>query len=443
VTSLTAAMAGAASPCGSSGFGGPNKLADMNSFFYKTLLRGGFNQLNHNLYETLPYELKFNAYTTTKSYDFKLLKFLNKLTNYLNDAAEAWDNSDDTRDGIVRFLRVYDKNYDTTATAINYARAKIGGVSITELVLRIFAVLIWHNSSITSDSLFKNEEFVRNETVAHAYKAAESTRIFIIEQQQIFKLKHSNDSNNTPVKSLIDILNEKVLYLLKFERLDEKTLSYEINKNQNNTMMRDSADLISTSLLNQNQTHSQPNHSNHHSANLLFGKKKKSNRGYPKYELVPTFNVVFDFIFDKNINNLEQINKILNLKRSLALVTTKNFNLAAKFLNSFLRSKRSTTKFNLEYVLTYLSSFFSSSPSLQFSSSYNLKSNSVSASTSASSSSSATSAASTAGASNLPQATVMVLLIRRAKIPNRDCSRFRLRFNLVLFIIYRICMLVV
>ena len=89
--------------------------------------------------------------------------------------------------------------------------------------------------------------------------------------------------------------------------------------------------------------------------------------------------MVFDFIFDKNINNLEQISKILITKRSLALLTTKNFNLAANFLSNFLRSKHHsdasvyTKKTNLEYVLTFLSSFFAASSSLQFSCSFSPK----------------------------------------------------------------------
>ena len=371
-----------------------NKLADLNSFFYKTLLRGGFNQNFIHFYETFPFEYddiqatvtsNSNSATSSENDDnLKLLTFFNKLAFYFENnqnKIEEDSNGDDTND-VVRFLKVYDKNYDTNANVLNYAKTKVGGSSITELILRIFCVLIWHNSSITYKSLFSiNEpnEFIRNEVIAHAYKAAESTRMFIIEQQQMFKLKHLNGkeseksgATNHPIKSLIDILNEKVIYLLKFERLNEKTLNYEINKN-NSMSMKDSEILASSTSVN--HQHNQHLH-HHHSANSIFNKKKKGIR-YPKYELVPTFNVVFDFIFDKNINNLELITSILNLKRSLALLVTKNLDLASSFLSIFLSSPNENmenrTKSTLEYVLTYLSSFFSSTSSPQCLSSYNLK----------------------------------------------------------------------
>jgi len=381
VASLTAAICGSNSDIGSLGLvDNQNKLADLNSFFYKTLLRGGFNQNYTHLYEIFSFEyddMQIRSRGDSVSLDdeesnLKLLKFLNTLAFYFeNHKVEETSNDDES--SVVRFLKVYDKNYDTNVNALNYAKTKVGGASITELVLRIFCVLIWHNSSITYESLFatnEQNELVRNETVAHAYKAAESTRMFIIEQQQMFKLKYLNgkESEKGPTKSLIDILNEKVIYLLKFERLNDKNLNYEINKS--NVTMKEADIVVSSSSTTNQHNHQHLHH--HHSANSVFNKKKKGSR-CPKYELVPAFNVVFDFIFDKNINNLELITSILNLKRSFALLITKNLKLASKFLSIFLSAPHDRKKNTLECLLTYLSNFFSASSSLQFSSSYTLK----------------------------------------------------------------------
>jgi hypothetical protein len=409
VASLTAAICGGNNDIGSLGLvDNQNKLADLNSFFYKTLLRGGFNQNYTHLYEIFSFEyddiqIQAKSHVDHVSLDeesnLKLLKFLNTLAfyfeNHSNNKAEE-ENSNEEESSVVRFLKVYDKNYDTSVNALNYAKTKVGGASITELVLRIFCVLIWHNSSITYESLFatnEQNELVRNEAVAHAYKAAESTRMFIIEQQQMFKLKYLNgkESEKGPTKSLIDILNEKVIYLLKFERLNDKTLNYEINKS--NVTMKE-ADIVVSSINQHNPQHLH----HHHSANSVFNKKKKGSR-YPKYELVPAFNVVFDFIFDKNINNLEFITSILNLKRSFALLITKNLNLAARFLSIFISAPHDRKKNTLECLLTYLSNFFSAPSSLQFSSSYTLK---PATSSSSSSNLSASSNNATASNKNLP-----------------------------------------
>ena len=143
--------------------------------------------------------------------DLKLLMLLNKLAFYF----ESNEGSTNENEYALKFLSVYDKNYETPLHALNYAKSKLGGVGVTELVLRIFCALVWHTSSVTWENLRGEDgELTRNETVAHAYKAAESTRMFIIEQQQMFKLKRfkDEDAGSSVLKpSLVDILNEKVI----------------------------------------------------------------------------------------------------------------------------------------------------------------------------------------------------------------------------------------
>ena len=166
--------------------------------------------------------------------------------------------------------------------------------------------------------------------------------------------------------------------MLKFERLDGKLIVGESSRNKQDAEMHNSHASQSNSPSAQSQHH---NLHHHHSTNVPFNKKKKTNSRYPKYELVASFNVVFDFIFDKNITSPEQVTRMLNVKRSLAIFTAKNLDLATKFLESILGKEFASSepqtsqklKFNLEYLLVFLSSFFTSSSSnlLHSSSSYN------------------------------------------------------------------------
>ena len=58
VASLTAALTGPNNSglLGMAEIRDQSTMIDMNSFFYKTLLRGGFNQLHNHLYEIFPFE---------------------------------------------------------------------------------------------------------------------------------------------------------------------------------------------------------------------------------------------------------------------------------------------------------------------------------------------------------------------------------------------------
>ena len=162
VSSMTAAISGSASNPSLGLSDSRNKLVDLNSFFYKTLLRGGFNQLHQSQYDVCYFEFDHSQITgkltETASVDesnLKLLKFLNKVAFHFENLTSIDENDvANAQCDVVKFLKCYDKNYDTNAGALAYAKTKMGGASVTELVIRIFCVLIWHNSAITYESLF-------------------------------------------------------------------------------------------------------------------------------------------------------------------------------------------------------------------------------------------------------------------------------------------------
>jgi hypothetical protein len=56
-----------------------------------------------------------------------------------------------------------------------------------------------------------------NKHIAQAFKAAESTRMIIIEQQQLNKLTESINTNEK-FKDSIDMVTQKAVYLLKISR---------------------------------------------------------------------------------------------------------------------------------------------------------------------------------------------------------------------------------
>ena len=83
----------------------------------------------------------------------KLLKFLNKLVNFYAtiDSKEKSENTE-----CIEFLKLYDtKSFSSTKTAFIYATSKAGGIEISELILVIFACLIWHQPVIKYENIFK------------------------------------------------------------------------------------------------------------------------------------------------------------------------------------------------------------------------------------------------------------------------------------------------
>ncbi len=196
----------------------PSSMCDLNSEFYRILFRGGCSTDKNNL------NLDSNK---------KLLKFLIKLTNFY-----ATIDSESSNLECIEFLKLYDtKSFTSTKTAFIYAKSKAGGIEVSEIILQIFACLVWHEPRIGFENVFREAKTgilvpVRNELVAHAFKTAEQTRMFIIEQQHQFKFKNQGEDihkSNTD-KTLVEIIRAKVMYLLTFERLSERLVKYEFNK---------------------------------------------------------------------------------------------------------------------------------------------------------------------------------------------------------------------
>lgn len=83
----------------------------------------------------------------------------------------------------------------------------------------------------------------------------------------------------------------------------------------------------------------------------------------PKYNGPNSFNLLFQFIFDNELNDLDKIQQILAAKKANALLIARNFELANKFLenatDSTILDKRKVLR-SLEFLLTFLSNFFGS-----------------------------------------------------------------------------------
>lgn len=198
-----------------------NKIInDLDHEFYRILFRGGFNEKFRNYYEESNEDSQSGL--TSNLSDNKLLQFLEKLMNYFGCEKQ------DEKIELQKFMQLYEKNYESYEKIIDTSRTKIGGVNLSELILKLFCALIWQNSSILYQDLFSDESPVFNQQVAQTYKIAESTRMFIVENQQIFKMKHN--SNLKENKTLFEILNEKIVYLLKFERTPAALQEYELKK---------------------------------------------------------------------------------------------------------------------------------------------------------------------------------------------------------------------
>lgn len=145
------------------------------------------------------------------------------LINDLNNIFRKTEHTDKDKSDlkVLSFLKLYDKNFETYEAALAYARNKMGGLNLSELVLKIFSCLIWHTPSI------KNEDTsaaARNDLIAQAFKAAESTRLFIIEQQQQLRANQKETASST--NSFTEVINEKLDYLLQLDRVPEQLLNY-------------------------------------------------------------------------------------------------------------------------------------------------------------------------------------------------------------------------
>ena len=293
-----------------------NKISnDYNSDFYRILFRGGLNLPN-------------------TPGNIKLLELLRSIFNFYDE--------NELTDMTIKFMTLYDKNFHSKVNACAFARNKLGGLSVSELVLKIFVALIWQNPSVKYEDLFnKDNELLFNEKIAHALKTAEATRSLIIEQQQQFKMK--NLSQNLLQKSQIDLIGEKALYLLKFDRVDEYLHKYELSQ----------SGFDGEETLGSN-SEVKPN--------LNSPSKKKSSSSssilarLPKSDSYPAMTLVLEFLFDKHIDNLDFLDSILKTKSDNANMICRNLELTTKYLKSLYNEAECVQ--NLENILLFLSSFF-------------------------------------------------------------------------------------
>ena len=324
-----------------------------NSEFYRILLRGGHESSN---------ELTTEA--NEDNGDALLSEFL---INDLNNIFRKNDFTEKAKDDlkVFSFLKFYDKNFETYDSALAYARTKMGGLNLSELVLKIFSCLVWHTPSI------KNKDvLVKNELIAQAFKAAESTRLFIIEQQQQLKANQKEPANND--NSFTKVINEKLDYLLQLDRVPEQLLNYELIKSNYATNL-DSFESYNICDLTDHYTNSQcklNKRSNKmnvtHSSKLKAKHKAASSSSIsvllnrlPKFDSLPTLNLIYEFIFDQQINNLESIQQILQLKRKNSILIAQNFELATQYLQNLLSLENENKNvYILEYLLTFMSTFF-------------------------------------------------------------------------------------
>ncbi len=191
----------------------PSSIYDLNSEFYRILFRGGCSPDRSEGDENV-------------DSNQKLFKFLKKLANFY-----ATIDSENSNSECTEFLKLYDsKSFTSAKTAFIYAKSKAGGIEVSELILQIFACLVWHEPCVRYENVFREGKPLRNEAVAQAFKTAEQTRMFIIEQQHQFKFKREESEKSGSSRTLVEIIRAKVEYLMSFQRLSERLVNYEFNK---------------------------------------------------------------------------------------------------------------------------------------------------------------------------------------------------------------------
>ena len=284
-------------------------LLNFNSEFYRILFRGGMASSSSKNKRT-----NFKTENNTK-----LHNFLNGLMNFYKLIDTDSENTD-----ILEFLRLYDaRSFPSSKSALIYAKGKAGGIELSELILSIFCCLIWHQPMIRYDHIFKtsdSKEFpIRNEMVTQAFKIAESTRMLIIEQQQIYKRTQVEGS-----PTLIEIISEKVKYLLSFARLSERLLNYE-SKKTNRTSSAGSNTVFDNEV--QSANHKKRKHStiisniqSKQKECSVYRKRLSILNRLPKLEGNQNFWIIFEFIFDNQVKSLDEIEKILSWKNVNALL---------------------------------------------------------------------------------------------------------------------------
>ena len=339
---------------------------DLNSYLYKTLLRGGLLEVNSAKNKLVR---SYSGIHESIGMNDKMNKFLMNLIENRNDTPLVAD-----------FLKLYE-NY-----CEKIKKPKIGGERVNKAVLSVFAALIWHTPVIKRNDIVSDEDEEEtsklvNEHIAQAYKAAEMTRFLIVEQQQLCKLagnwfgnnenKKSDDSDSEEeyYEDFIEMVTCKAIFLLKISRLTKIPMKTELYNDYEDENDKNNSGLSKSRI-------KKPNHHHHHHHGQSSQKNLIPNVSattttttttttailkLPKNDAYPTFNLIIEFIFDKLIN-LKLITKILNHKRENAKSISEAFKIAKEYLEINIDHPEKKTQMQLECLLTFLSCFFNLKP---------------------------------------------------------------------------------
>jgi hypothetical protein len=289
-------------------------LKDFNSLFYRVLFRGGhFSSSNKDSF---------------KDFVLKCLDYLSELSTLSdrNDLDELTTKLDEKFKSQREFFFLYDKNFESSKKLFMDSKVKIGGLGVTALFLKLFCVLMWHNPCL-------NETFLagKNEFLTKLFKLSVSCRSFIVEQQQIFK----NDPKNATINpSYQTILSTRINYLLKFDRTPDELVKFELWYREG---------------MREKQLH-------HYSK--LFD-QNNNLKNLPKSDLYPTYNLIFEFLFDEKILNYSTdfVDEVLSHKKNNTQLIIDNFKLAINHFENLHKEDNDAKK--CENILLLLTSFFS------------------------------------------------------------------------------------
>jgi len=199
-------------------------------------------ELNSTLYKTI---FRSGLATHLSQDSAQMNRFLNGLVNFYN---AEFCVGDAERSFMSKFLAFYEAQHQKLTK-----KAKImNSDRINGAVVAIFASLLWHcpcvkyeNLCETKLELFANEdpaddaetELKLNEHILQAYKAAESTRMLVIEQQQLSKMSSLQNadtdttSTNTDASSsdFIERIMQKASFALTLERMTRVATKFELD----------------------------------------------------------------------------------------------------------------------------------------------------------------------------------------------------------------------
>lgn len=285
--------------------------------------------MSHEYHRILFRNSFYNSSGQNNPSEKKLHSFLLKISSNFSNWLHSVNNQDSKK--IQKFLGLYDDNFFNPNT--DWLKHKIGGLAVSEIIIKLFCAIVWHDTEINYEKLFdENDEPIFNENVMKAYKIADSTRLYIVEKQLIFKNKFGHSR-----RSLAEILEEKIMFLLNFNRIPTSIIDYELSRNSKHA----SSDSMASGL--------------------AIGKKKHL---LPKIESKLT-NLIYKFIFDQDILRVDSLEQILIIKKQNSELAHKNFDIASKFIQNLIQSCVND-QFKYELVLLFLSSFFSTNSSTKF-----------------------------------------------------------------------------